>query len=103
MPDRIFVTTDGLERALRVNPALEGAGFTPTLARTLDESPQAIRREPPPDCIVVTGGLHEAGAAQLLGLARDRSISTLGLVEHTEPDAKGLARRLGPPRSLSTA
>src|SRR5207248_9058964 len=50
---------------------------------------------PPPDCIVVTGGLHEAGAAQLLGLARDRSISTLGLVEHTEPDAKGLARRLG--------
>src|SRR5207245_285675 len=38
---------------------------------------------------------HETGAAQLLPLARDRSISTLGLVERTEPDAKGLARGLG--------
>src|SRR5207247_494915 len=52
-------------------------------------------RHPPPDCVVVTGGLHESGAAQLLTLARDRSVSTLGLVEETEPDAKGLARRLG--------
>src|SRR5438309_2013464 len=95
MSDRILVTTDDLEQAVRVNAALEAAGFNTTLAHTLEESRQAIRREPPPDCIVVTGGLHEAGAAQLLGLARDRSISTLGLVEHTEPDAKGLARRLG--------
>src|SRR5881394_106767 len=95
MPDRILVTTDDLEHAVRINAALEGAGFHTTLAHTLDEARQAIRREPPPDCIVVTGGLHESGAVQLLGLARDRSISTLGLVEHTEPDAKGLARRLG--------
>src|SRR2546426_12237225 len=28
-------------------------------------------------------------------LARDRSVSTLGLVESTEPDPQGLARRLG--------
>src|SRR5437870_5576670 len=95
MPDRILVTTDDLEQAVRVNAALEAAGCNTTRAHTLDEARQAIRREPPPDCIVVTGGLHESGAAQLLGLARDRSISTLGLVEHTEPDAKGLARRLG--------
>src|SRR5437660_4637008 len=95
MSDRILVTTDDLEQAVRVNAALEAAGFNTTLAHTLDESRQAIRREPPPDCIVVTGGLHETGAAQLLGLARDHSISTLGLVEETEPDAKGLARRLG--------
>src|SRR5438477_8340664 len=95
MPDRILVTTDDLEHAVRINAALEAAGFHTTLAHTLDEARQAIRREPPPDCIVVTGGLHESGAVQLLGLARDRSISTLGLVEHTEPDAKGLARRLG--------
>src|SRR5437660_1913159 len=95
MSDRILVTTDDLEQAVRGNAALEAAGFNTTLAHTLDESRQAIRREPPPDCIVVTGGLHETGAAQLLGLARDHSISTLGLVEETEPDAKGLARRLG--------
>src|SRR5438270_887825 len=95
MADRILVTTDDLEHAVRINASLEAAGFNTTLAHTLDEARQAIRREPAPDCIVVTGGLHEPGAAQLLGLARDRSISTLGLVEQTEPDAKGLARRLG--------
>src|SRR2546429_721166 len=95
MADRILVTTDDLEHAVRINASLEATGFNTTLAHTLDEARQVIRREPAPDCIVVTGGLHESGAAQLLGLARDRSISTLGLVEQTEPDAKGLARRLG--------
>src|SRR5690348_6981160 len=95
MADRVLVTTDDLEQAVRVNAALEAAGFNTTLAHTLDEGRQAVRREPRPDCIVLTGGLHETGAAQLLGLARDHSISTLGLVEATEPDAKGLARRLG--------
>src|SRR5947208_5129980 len=95
MSDRILVTTDDLEHAVRINASLEATGFNTTLAHTLDEARQVIRREPAPDCIVVTGGLHESGAAQLLGLARDRSISTLGLVEQTDPDAKGLARRLG--------
>ena len=96
MADRILVTTDDLEHAVRSNAALEAAGFQTTLA-SLDEARQAMRRDPPPppDCLVVTGGLHESGAAQLLALARDRSISTLGLVEQTEPDAKGLAVRLG--------
>ncbi|HMH84006.1 MAG TPA: sigma-54 dependent transcriptional regulator [Gemmatimonadales bacterium] len=95
MADRILVTTDDLEHAVRANAALEAAGFHTTLASSLDEARQAMRRDPPPDCVVVTGGLHESGAAQLLTLARDRSISTLGLVEQTEPDAPGLARRLG--------
>jgi DNA-binding NtrC family response regulator len=95
MADRILVTTDDLEHAVRINAALEAAGLQTTLASTLDEARQALRRDPPPDCLVVTGGLHESGAAQLLTLARDRSVSTLGLVEQTEPDAKGLARRLG--------
>src|SRR5881397_131105 len=94
MADRILVTTEDLEHAVRSNAGLEAAGFQTTLA-SLDEARQAVRREPPPDCLVVTGGLHETGAAQLLTQARDRSISTLGLVEQTEPDAKGLARRLG--------
>jgi len=95
MPDRILITTDDLEHAVRINAGVEAAGFRTTLAHTLDEARQALRRDPPPDCVVVTGGLHESGAAQLLTLARDRSVSTLGLVEETEPDAKGLARRLG--------
>src|SRR5437867_1004051 len=95
MADRILITTDDLEHAVRINAGVEAAGFHTTLAHTLDEARQALRRDPPPDCVVVTGGLHESGAAQLLTLARDRSVSTLGLVEETEPDAKGLARRLG--------
>src|SRR5436189_129228 len=95
MPDRILITTDDLEHAVRINAGVEAAGFHTTLAHTLDEARQALRRDPPPDCVVVTGGLHESGAAQLLTLARDRSVSTLGLVEETEHDAKGLARRLG--------
>jgi DNA-binding NtrC family response regulator len=95
MADRILVTTDDLEHAVRINAALEQAGFHTTMASSLDEARHAIRRDPAPDCVVVTGGLHETGTAQLLTLARDRSISTLGLVEETEPDAKGLARRLG--------
>jgi DNA-binding NtrC family response regulator len=95
MADRILITTDDLEHAVRINAGVEAAGFHTTLASTLDEARQALRRDPPPDCLVVTGGLHESGAAQLLTLARDRSVSTLGLVEATEPDAKGVARRLG--------
>src|SRR5207247_9948040 len=88
--------TDDLEHAVRINAGVEAAGFHTTLAHTLDEARQALRRDPPPDCVVVTGGLHESGAAQLLTLARDRSVATLGLVEGTEPDAKGPARRAGP-------
>src|SRR2546430_6184799 len=85
MPDRILITTDDLEHAVRINAGVEAAGFHTTLAHTLDEARQALRRDPPPDCVVVTGGLHESGAAQLLTLARDRSVSTLGLrsEEHT--------------------
>jgi DNA-binding NtrC family response regulator len=95
MADRILVTTDDLEPAVRINAALEQAGFHTTMASSAEEARQAIRRDPAPDCLVMTGGLHESSAAQLLTLARDRSISTLGLVEETEPDATGLARRLG--------
>src|SRR5881296_3620617 len=96
MADRVVITTGDLEHAVRSNAALESAGFETALATSVDEARQAIlRREPIPDCLVLTGGLHEPSAAQLLGLARDRSISTLGLVESTEPDPKGLARGLG--------
>src|SRR5213596_3877517 len=96
MADRVVITTGDLEHAVRSNAALDSAGFETALATSVDEARQAIlRREPIPDCLVLTGGLHELSAAQLLVLARDRSVSTLGLVEATEPDPQGLARRLG--------
>src|SRR2546428_11715820 len=94
MADRILVTTDDLEHAVRSNAGLEAAGFQTTLA-SLDEARQAVRREPPPHCLVVTGGPHETGAAPPLTPARDRSLPTPRLGRQTQPRAEGLAP---PPR-----
>jgi DNA-binding NtrC family response regulator len=94
MADRILVTTDDLEHAVRINAQLEASGFETTLTSSFDDVRQIVQRREP-DCIILTGGLHEGSATHLLAAARDRSISTLGLVEATEPDATGLARRLG--------
>ena len=96
MPDRVLITTDDLEHAVRVNANLEAAGFHTTMTASFDEVRRAAGSgNGAPDCIVITGGLHESTAPQLLRFARDHSISTLGLVEPTEPDAKGLGLRLG--------
>ena len=96
MPDRILVTTDDLEHAVRINAQLEGAGFDTAMVSSFDDVRQAVRgRALPPDCIILTGGLHETPAQQLLASARDHAISTLGLVESTEQDPKELARELG--------
>jgi DNA-binding NtrC family response regulator len=96
MADRILITTDDLEHAVRINAHLETAGFQTTLASSFDDVRRAVGTgAATPDCIVLTGGLHESSAAHLLRIAHDRSISTLGLVEPTEPDPKELARRVG--------
>src|SRR5947199_222607 len=94
MTDRIFITQDDLEHAVRANAQLEGAGFATTLTASLEEARAALTRYEP-EAIVLTGGLHENAAAQRLALARDRAISTLGLAESTEPDPKALAKLLG--------
>src|SRR5213596_1757540 len=94
MTDRIVITQDDLEHAVRANAQLESAGFATTLTASLEEARAALKRYEP-EAIILTGGLHEGAAAQLLALARDRAISTLGLVEPTEPDPKVLAKSLG--------
>src|SRR5213595_2159101 len=96
MADRVLITTDDLEHAVRINAHLETAGFQTTLASSFDDVRRVVGTgAATPDCIVLTGALHESSAAQLLRSAHDRSISTLGLVEQTEPDPKALARELG--------
>src|SRR5213083_1637282 len=96
MADRVLITTDDLEHAVRINAHLETAGFQTTLASSFDDVRRVVGTgAAAPDCIVLTGALHESSAAQLLRIAHDRSISTLGLVEQTEPDPKEAARRLG--------
>ena len=96
MADRILVTTDDLEHAVRINAGLEAAGFDTAMVSSFDDVRQAVRgRGVQPDCIILTGGLHESPAKQLLASAQDHAISTLGLVEATEPEPKDLARDLG--------
>ncbi len=94
MTDRLVITQDDLEHAVRANAQLEGAGFATTLTASLEEARAALKRYEP-EAIILTGGLHEGAAAQLLALAQGRAVSTLGLVEPTEPDPKALARTLG--------
>src|SRR5690242_20086739 len=94
MSDRVLITTGDLEFAVRVNAQLEGAGFETELATSAEEVRQALRRREP-DCLVFTGGLHEPSTAQLLSQARDLPVSTLGILEATEPEPKELALELG--------
>src|SRR5207249_7100261 len=76
MADRVLITTDDLEHAVRVNAHLETAGFQTTLASSFDDVRRVVGTgAATPDCIVLTGALHESSAAQLLRIAHDRSIS----------------------------
>jgi len=94
MPDRVLITAGDLEYAVRINAQLEGAGFETEMATTADEVRQALRRREPA-CVIFTGGLHEGSTAQLLGQARDLPVSTLGLLEATEPEPQEAAQELG--------
>src|SRR6266540_2466569 len=101
MPDRVLITTDDLEQAVRVNAALEQAGFDTAMVSSLDDVRQAVRgreqgagsREP--DAIILTGGLQESTAQRLLAAAREHAVSTLGLVEATDENPDKIAQQLG--------
>jgi DNA-binding NtrC family response regulator len=103
MADRVLITTDDLEQAVRINAALEQARFDTAMVSSLDDVRQAVRgrgtgdgaggREP--DAILLTGGLHESTAQRLLAAAREHAVSTLGLVEPTDDDPSRIANELG--------
>src|SRR5881296_1223489 len=94
MADRVLITTDDLEHAVRVNAGLEQAGYDTAMVSSLDDVRQSVRgREPA--AIVLTGGLHEATAQRLLAAAREHAVSTLGLVEATDDDPSRIGRELG--------
>jgi DNA-binding NtrC family response regulator len=102
MADRVLITTDDLEQAVRINANLEQAGFDTAMVSSLDDVRQAVKgsrehgagsREP--DAIVLTGGLHESTAQRLLAAAREHAVSTLGLVEATDEDPNQIGRELG--------
>ena len=60
MADRVLITMEDLEAAVRANAAFEGAGYKTTMVSALDDLRAAIRRAHP-ELIVLTGGLREAG------------------------------------------
>jgi DNA-binding NtrC family response regulator len=94
MSDRVLITTDDLEHAVRVNAALEQAGLDTAMVSSLDDVRQSVRGRQP-DAIVLTGGLHESTAQRLLAAAREHAVSTLGLVEATDEDPNQIGRELG--------
>ena len=91
--DRVLVTTDDLESAVRVNASLEAAGFDTAMVSSLDDVRQAVRGKEPA-AIILTGGLHETTAQRLLTAAKEHAVSTLGLVESTD-DPNEVGRELG--------
>src|SRR6266545_1592795 len=94
MSDRVLITTDDLEQAVRVNASLEQAGFDTAMVSSLDDVRQSVRGRQP-DAIILTGGLHESTAQRLLAAAREHAVSTLGLVEATDEDPDKIAQQLG--------
>ena len=93
MADTILLTMDDLEAAVRVNAKLEADGEKTVLVSAMDDVPGAVKSANP-DVIILTGALHERPARELIRLARDSSISTLGLLEATEPDPPKIAHQL---------
>src|SRR5258705_10478298 len=94
MADRVLITTDDLEQAVRVNASLEQAGLDTAMVSSLDDVRQSVRGRQP-DAIILTGGLHESTAQRLLAAAREHAVSTLGLVEATDEDPNQIGRELG--------
>ena len=47
MADKVLVTTDDLESAVRVNAGLETAGFDTAMVSSLDDVRQAVRGKEP--------------------------------------------------------
>ncbi len=94
MADKILITMDDLETAVPVNAAFEETHDATVLVSSMDDS-YSVLRQSAPDIVVLTGSLHERPTTELIQHARDRSISTLGLVEATEPDPRRVARECG--------
>jgi DNA-binding NtrC family response regulator len=94
MPERILITMDDLETAVRLNAAFEAAGYATAMFSSVDDPRGTVRRESP-DLVVLTGGVHEPHASQLAALARDSEISTLALLEATDSERAERVGRLG--------
>ncbi len=93
MPDKVLITMDDLETAVQANAEFEAAGMATVLVSSQDDS-KVLLRKSRPDVVVLTEAVPEHRIEQLVHMARDREISTLGLIEPTVSDPAGLARQM---------
>jgi len=84
MASKILITMDDLESAVRLNAALEAAQHRTVMISPMDDARGALRKEHP-DLLVLTGAVHESQAQQLVAQARDEEVSSLALLEPTDP------------------
>ncbi len=94
MSGRILVTMDDLEVAVPLNAGLEAGSLQTTLVSSLDDVRAAVRRADP-EVVVLTGALHERPTRDLVALAREGGVATLGLLEATDHEPSRLAHDLG--------
>lgn len=83
MAEKVLLTMDDIETAVRLNAAFEAAGYRTSMAAAMDDYRAALRRDNP-ELVILTGALHEPPARQLAASARDHEISTLALLEPTD-------------------
>jgi DNA-binding NtrC family response regulator len=94
MAQRIVITMDDLESAVRLNAAFEAARFQTAMVSALDDVRATVLKEDP-DLLLLTGGLRESAATRAVAAVRDGHVATLGLLEPTDADPDTAALRLG--------
>src|SRR4051812_9298976 len=94
MTDRVLITMDDLESAVRANAAFESAGYRTTMVSALDDLRSAIRRAAP-ELLVFSGGLREDTVSRLLAENAAMKAATLGMAEPGDADPVALAARVG--------
>src|SRR4051812_2801664 len=94
MADRILITMEDLESAVRANAAFEAAGYRTTMVSTLDDLPSAVRRADP-ELVLLSGGLREPPLRRILEGALSPRAATIGLAEPGDSDPAGARAALG--------
>ncbi|HSU15663.1 sigma-54 dependent transcriptional regulator [Longimicrobium sp.] len=93
MADVVVITTDDLEPAVRLRGAFEQAGMRVELLAAGESVADALGE---PILLVITGGLRERRARQMVAQARERGrVPIIGLTEPTEPSGREVCRQLG--------
>ncbi|HET7232783.1 MAG TPA: sigma 54-interacting transcriptional regulator, partial [Longimicrobium sp.] len=93
MAEVVLITTDDLEPAVRLRAAFEADGLRVELLAPGETVADALGE---PLLLVITGGLRERRARQLISQAHERGrVPIIGLTEPTEPAGREVCRQLG--------